>query len=214
MSSNSNIKQRPFNLLYRFEPQKSNIDVVYDFVTVQGRYIVVCVMFIIILAFIYRFPLDKKLNDEINRSNKNIRELQAYAPYQQEFKNVLTRTEGTKNYLKIYPSDFSAEKSGLGQPAFHSLYNKINATKLLPDFEKDIKIESYAYSAAPDGAIILTIRGKTTTFPKAEQFREKLRQEKGLFNDILITNLGSAKGDETPQFELNIKVRAQAQQQL
>jgi hypothetical protein len=200
-------KQKPFNLLYKFDAQKTGIDKLYDFVTVEGRYIVVSVMFVIILAFIYRFPLDKKLNDEINRSAENIAQLEYFSKsgMERQFRDIEERTESAKKYMAIYPEELTSATENESQIKIADLIKRIREIHE-NTFKNDLIIVDYSYSSAPDQVGTLKITGSSTTFSKAEEFRQQIRLEKTLVNDVLINNLGSTK-DGVPKFGLDIKVK-------
>lgn len=205
MATNKNTK--PFNLLYKIDAQKTGIDKLYDFVTIQGRYIVVCVMFFIILAFLYRFPLDKKLNDEINRANDAIAELDYYSSNENErvYRTVMSRIESVEKFMEIYPSVINAGTELNGQIKFADLIKRIREIHE-EEFKNDIIIAEYSYQSSPQSEGSLRITGSSTTFAKAEEFRQKLRNEKLYIYDVFINNLGSTK-DGVPKFGLEIKLK-------
>lgn len=204
MAKNKN--QKPFNLLYKFEAQKTGIDKLYDFVTVQGRYIVVSVMFLIILAFVYRFPLDKKLNDEINRSKINLSELDYYSgKYENSYREVISRTASAKNFIDIYPEELDPTNVVPGQIKLSDILKRIREIRE-KSFNDDIIIIDYSYSAAPDTDGSIKLTGSSSTFTKAEEFRQALRLEKNIVSDVFINNLGSTK-DGAPKFGLDIKTK-------
>ncbi len=197
--------QKPFNLLYKFEPQKSSIDKLYDFVTKEGRYIVVMVMFVIIVAFIYRFPLDRKLNDEINRSTRNLREIKFYSESgEKTFKDILQRTQGVKNFLDIYPDTLDIHSKTPGQIKSNEILRKVK--EISDSYKNDIVITDYLYTADPIKGSSLHLTGATSTFTKVEEFRDKIRTNSELVNEVYVTNLGSTKSG-TPKFALDIKIK-------
>jgi hypothetical protein len=198
------IKQKPFNLLYKYEPQKSAIDKLYEYVTIQGRFIVVGVMFVVILAFIYRFPLDKKLNDEINRSNQNSDLIKIYVDgTEQKFKDIQTRTDSTKRFLDLYSlSSISTDETG--QIRFYEVFKRINEIKT--EFGDDIIVIDYSYITDNELNGTVNLTGYTAKFSRAEEFRERLRLERNIIDEVLINNLGSNK-EGVPQFGLIIKIR-------
>ncbi len=203
MASN-NFKQRPFNLLYKYDTQKTGIDRLYDFVTVQGRIIVVSVMLLIILAFIYRFPLDKRLNDEVNDSKQNIELLKIFVDNNEKnFNDIVTRISKTKNYTELYSSN-SSNIDEVGRVRFAEVFKKINAIE--SEFGENITLVSHNLNTDESLKSKIQIKGFTTQFSIAEEFREKLRLEKGLIDDVLISNLGSSK-EGIPQFSLSIKIK-------
>jgi hypothetical protein len=196
---------KPFNLLYKFDAQKTGIDKLYDFVTVEGRYIVVCVMFVIVLAFIYRFPLDKKLNDEINRATENITELDFYAgAYEKNYRDIIDRTQAAKNFVELYPETFDITTQTSGQIRFADLLKKVN--EIVSIYNNDVILVDYSYSGSPSGESILKVTGSCTTFAKADEFREKIKAEKMMVSEVIINQLSATK-DGTPKFSLDIKIK-------
>lgn len=197
------IEQKPFNLLYKYDPQKTFVDKLYDYVTVQGRYIVVTVMFIVILAFIYRFPLDKKLNDEINASKDNLELLDIYVNGNETgFQEVIERTDAANKYMSLYSIDPVTDSNG--QIRFYDAFKRINEIK--NEFGEEIILVDYTYQTNDQLAATINLTGYTTKFTSAEAFREKVRLEKNLFTEVLINNLGANK-EGIPQFALQVKLK-------
>lgn len=202
----SKIHKSSFNLLNRFQNQRGPVDKLYDFVIVEGRYVVVGVMFLIILAFIYRFPLDRALNDEVNRSKTNLNQLQYYSEGEEkEFRNIIQRTNSAKNYTLLYPDDFNANGKNEGQVQFADVLKRLR--EITAEFNGNIILIDYTYSADPAKGITLKITGSSSTFAKAEEFRDKIRAEKQLVVDVLMQTLSSAK-DTAPKFSLDLKIKS------
>lgn len=203
--SMGSVKQKPFNLLYKYEPQKTSIDKLYEYVTVQGRFIVVGVMIVVIAAFIYRFPLDKHLNDEINRSKQNIDLLRIYVnDYEKKFNDIQARIQGAQRFEKLYSVSANSTDE-TGQIRFYEVLKRINEIKA--DFGDDIIVVDYTYSTDNQLMNTVNITGYTAKFSRAEDFRERLRLERTLVSDVLINNLGANK-EGIPQFGLILKIKS------
>lgn len=195
--------QKPFNLLYKFEPQKSSIDKIYDFVTVQGRLIVIGVMFIIIVGFVYRFPLDKALNDEINRSKDNLEQVKYYSKdTEKQFRDTFSRTQAAAKFLKLYNEDLAS--AGKKQIIFATFLKRISEIK--NSFGDDILIETYSYSANPVSHSSLKIAGISSTSSKAQDFKDKILAEQNYVSQASYTNLDLQK-ETLPRFSLDITLK-------
>jgi hypothetical protein len=199
MAKKSNI-QKPFNLLYPFEPQKTKIDKVYDWVMGTGRIIVVLFMLMVIGSFIYRFPLDKELNDQIERSKSNLGQLQYYFDTNEsDFRSIVKRISEADKFIKIY--DPTQETS---QIVFSEALATIRASN--DKFKDDISITSYNYTADSGKSIDIVISGTASSSAKADAFREELSTKDKGFYQVLINNYGTAVSLK-PQFTINIKVK-------
>lgn len=196
---------QPFNLLYRFEPQKAPIDKIYDFVVFQGRIIVMSVMLVVILAFAYRFPLDRKLNDQINLSNDNLKRLNTYSKDEQEknYNDTYNRTVAVEKFLTIY-KNVQAEvdkdtKDQVKLSDFLKIVRQINEAS----FKDSIVISDYNYVADPMTTDTLTLTGYTSAFPTAENFRGELVNQSQYVQTTKMQNLGGTK-EGTIQFSLEV----------
>ncbi|MFW5719483.1 MAG: hypothetical protein ACOCXT_00450 [Candidatus Dojkabacteria bacterium] len=196
-----NKTEKPFNLLYKFEPQKSGIDKLYDFVMMQGRMIVVFVMLIIIVAFVFRFPLDRQLNNEIKRAEKNVQRLEYYeGEIENGFRDTLARTESARKYLDTYPREEEAPVVGLaedektGQIEVYRILEK--ALEIKEEFDEDIVLYEYSYESDPalEGQSMLTISGLASTNQIAEKFRDTIREEKKLVRAITMSSRSADEG--------------------
>lgn len=198
--------QQPFNLLYRFEPRKSSIDRVYEFVVLQGRIIVMAVMVVIILAFAYRFPLDKKLNDQINLSNENMKKYDYFIKNNSEkkFNETIYRTKLASNFLNIYNRETKDKslKPQINIGEFMKIINQINEK----DFKDDIIVISESYSVNGDSDTIMTINGFASSFPKAEAFRGKIVEQDKFVELTKMQNLGGTKQGNI-QFSLQVIIK-------
>jgi hypothetical protein len=197
-------KQKPFNLLYKFDPQKTGIDKVYDWVMGPGRIVVLMVMLVVILSFVYRFPLDRKLNDQINTSNEYIRQLDAFKSQEPEFKKIIDEVESAKKFINIYPENLDINSKDSGQVIYAATMKKILEVDEL--FKDDIILINYSYIADPVKGANIKLIGAAKTPAKAEDFRQKLLAEKKYISDILYGDLGSTK-ETGYNFGLDIKIR-------
>ena len=84
---------KTINLLIHTDFDKTFLGKFLRWSLTYGRYIIICTEIIVLLAFIYRFSLDRKitdLNDEIEQKSAIIA---ANSNFEEQFRNLQFRTE-------------------------------------------------------------------------------------------------------------------------
>lgn len=197
--------QKPFNMLLRFEAQKTTIDKVYDFVIFQGRIIVIFVMLLIIVAFAIRFPLDYQLNDEKNKGLQNVRSAQSLLEgNEKKAREEILRVEVAKKYQAIYDKELNIASAKPGQIRIEQLISIIN--KYVSVESNGVTITGYSYQGDPLGGSMLNIEGGVIDVSKTEILRTVILSEKELVTDVGLPALNRTQGNN-PKFSMEVKIR-------
>lgn len=203
--------KKPFNLLVRSSLQQDSIDKVYGFVMGPGRIIVVLVMFAIIIAFVYRFPLDYRLNDQKESAKKTAKQLnQVYPPEQQAyFIRVDQTTSSVKKYMESYkelnPTPNADGSVALGTGSFYKIHKLIPEIKGIVDgFYPDILISSYNYTPLGEEGGSLSLSGLTSKFGTVDLLKAKLA-ELDYVSDVIAGSISAEEG-EAPTFSIEVRL--------
>lgn len=197
--------QKPFNLLYRSQLQKDSIDQMYEFVTGPGRIIVVLVMFSIIVAFLYRFPLDAKLNNEVNKALDISKELDRFSgDLEQQFAEVEGKTEAAKKYISLY-KDTSLPKDEISSSGE---YYKISEflpilISTIDSFGDDIVVASYSYNPNGQAGGEISFSGFVSSFSQVDDLKEDIIALDKYVLDAINSSI-SADAESVPQFNMQV----------
>lgn len=204
-------KKRPFNLLYRSDLQKEQIDKMYEFVVGPGRIIVVLVMFSIVIAFIFRFPLDKQLNDVIDESQRYVDNLELIGDEKEDqFRVVEEKTEDTKKFVNIYKdqgiTEFG-EDAGPDMPAQYKVYDIYNEVDgVLESFYDDIVVAQVEIYLDPISGGRIEFSGYTEKFELTDELKDQLLALDTYIDDVLSKSIAATQ-ETQPQFSLEIRLK-------
>lgn len=194
--------EKPFNLLYKSDAQLTFIDKLYEIVVGPVRLVVVGVMLLIIGAFVYRFPLDSALNDQVKESQKNGSTLNRVLNNQEKlFRDTIKRTSEVRTYQQMFKdSGFSNVNS-----TYKLSYVLDELEKIKLKFAGDIIISDYNLITDNNGTFV-TINGGATTFAKVDEFLRALRLL-DMVKDASTASQTSERG-QIPKFSINIKLKS------
>lgn len=199
--------EKPFNLLNKFEPQKTSIDKIYEFVVIQGRFIVVIVMLIIIVFFIYRFPLDAKLNNYVNEAKDLSLRIKSFEGQdlatEKLYRDLILRIRSLEMYTSLYSDDPSIDTTNTEKVQIMLSEFMILLDQVLLNYDNSIKLTHYSFEGDPEKGSILQINGYAKDSETVQQFREELDEIDKFVADTKTNDITEDK-DEFTQFSLTI----------
>ena len=163
---NSKLPYKTFDLYNSYNAELPFVERLYKWITSVGRYIVIGVEMVVLVAFIARFFLDQSLNDITEKINNNNTTLVASKPDETYVKNIISKIEAVKAI------DLSNPKLTLSNPDYNkSLINEIpNIYKITPI---NISLKSISYQSPllptiPIESLTLIISAKSDVVPQYE----------------------------------------------
>jgi len=88
------------NLLSRTDFEKTPLGKFLRWSLTYGRYIIVCTEIIVLVAFIYRFSLDRKITDLNEEIEQKAAIIKANQVFENQFRNLQERTQQIGNLFK------------------------------------------------------------------------------------------------------------------
>ena len=88
------------NLLERTDFDKTPLGKFLRWSLTYGRYIIVCTEIIVLIAFIYRFSLDRKITDLNEEIEQKAAIIKANQQFETQFRNLQKRTQEVGNLFK------------------------------------------------------------------------------------------------------------------
>jgi len=195
-------QKKPFNLLYKIDAQLTFVDKLYEIVVGPARIVVVGVMIVIIGAFLYRFPLDSALNDQVKESRSNGVILNRVLNNQEKlFRDTIKRTIEVKTYQAMY-KDSTNPTVGSSYKLSYALEELENVKATFAD---DIVVSDYSLST-DNTATVVKVNGGATTFAKIDEFLRAIRALE-FVADASSTSQTAQRG-QIPKFSIDIKLKA------
>src|SRR5690242_10464751 len=160
--------KRSINLLPRDSFESSRLGVVLEWALSFGKWAVIVTQLIVMLAFLYRFTLDRQLTDLRKNIAKNVAVVKSYEQVERDYSLAQKRVEFVKPLIaeqqvmdqiitrlaEMTPSDVWLERLSISntQVAFTAYARSLNGfSQLLTSLQKDPFYTSINVSKIQDG---------------------------------------------------------------
>lgn len=173
------------NLLPRQDFDRSPLGRILRWSLTYGRYIIICTEIIVLMAFIYRFSLDRKITDLNEEIDQKAAIVEANLTFEYQFRNLQARTRKIAELI-----------AGQNTP---SLIMKQLET-ITP---KDIQFSKFSYNGET-----VTINASARSDPALSLFLNNLNQSP-FFTNINVTSLSKIRdGTTITRFMLTANARS------